>query len=109
MVVLNFQTPDLAMQLNQGKCEYNGIFTKDCIEIGADFSREAGQSVHFWAAIFHIQSIIIAIYYYYLSWELILIYRPREVARLTVVHTYTSTSTSPSACSFVRVASDSCS
>ena len=24
MVALNFQTPDLAMQLNQGKCEYNG-------------------------------------------------------------------------------------
>lgn len=24
MVALNFQTPDLAMQLNQGKFEYNG-------------------------------------------------------------------------------------
>jgi len=36
MVALNFQTPDLAMQLNQGKFEYNGncgyvVFVGDLI------------------------------------------------------------------------------
>jgi len=37
MVALNFQTPDLAMQLNQGKFEYNGncglVFNVDTMEI----------------------------------------------------------------------------
>jgi len=34
MVALNFQTPDLAMQLNQGKCEYNG----NCGLVGSTYS-----------------------------------------------------------------------